>query len=148
MAKFHGMKHYPHLIRKFGSPLNFFGGYLESFSKDKLKRPSKCINGKLHRLKHDILTRSYQTRQFSLARKIVLASDTLHTENVPGQTTIFRCHPKWNKDSNPGISGRECFDWVEVNWEKGDWSSSYAVQLRQNYFFGKMLFSPTQQPFS
>ena len=31
MAKFHGMKHYPHLIRKFGSPLNFFGGYLESF---------------------------------------------------------------------------------------------------------------------
>ena len=29
MAKFHGMKHYPHFIQKFGSPLNFFGGYLE-----------------------------------------------------------------------------------------------------------------------
>ena len=28
MAKFHGMKHYPHLIRKFGSPLNFFSGFL------------------------------------------------------------------------------------------------------------------------
>ena len=54
MAKFHGMKHYPHLIRKFGSPLNFFGGYLESFLKDKLKRPSKRVNGQLHRLKHDI----------------------------------------------------------------------------------------------
>lgn len=41
MAKFHGMKHYPHLIRKFGSPLNFFGGYLESFLKDKLKRATQ-----------------------------------------------------------------------------------------------------------
>ena len=29
MAKFHCIKHYPHLIQKFGSPLNFFGGYLE-----------------------------------------------------------------------------------------------------------------------
>jgi hypothetical protein len=26
---------------------------------------------------------------------------------VPGQTTIFRCHRKWNNDSNAGISGRE-----------------------------------------
>ena len=23
--------------------------------------------------------------------------------NVPGQTTIFRCHPKWNNDSNAGM---------------------------------------------
>ena len=37
-GEFHGMKHCPHLIWKFGSPLNFFGGYLESFLKDKLKR--------------------------------------------------------------------------------------------------------------
>ena len=81
MAKFHGMKHYPNLIRKFGSPLNFFCGYLESFLKEKLKRPSKRVNGQFHRLKHDILTRTYETMQFSLARKIVFASDTLHTEN-------------------------------------------------------------------
>ena len=38
MEKFHGMKHYPHLIRKFGSPLYFFVRHLESFLKDKLKR--------------------------------------------------------------------------------------------------------------
>ena len=81
MAKFHGMKHYPHLIRKIGSPLNFFGRYLESSLKDKLKRPSKRVNGQLHRLKHDILVRSYETRQFALARKIVFVSDSLHTEN-------------------------------------------------------------------
>ena len=54
---------------------------MESFLKDKLKRPSKRVNGKLHRLKHDILIRSYETRQFALARKIVFASDSLHTEN-------------------------------------------------------------------
>ena len=35
--------------------------------------------------------------------------------DVPGQTTILRCHPKWNNDSNAGISGHEWFDWVEVN---------------------------------
>jgi hypothetical protein len=81
MAKFHGMKHYPHLIRNFGFPLNFFGEYLESFLKDRLKRPSKRVNGQLHRLKHDILTRSYETRQFALKRKLVFANDTLHTEN-------------------------------------------------------------------
>ena len=40
-AKFHGKKHYPHLIRKFGSPLNFFGEYLESFLKYKLKRATQ-----------------------------------------------------------------------------------------------------------
>jgi len=91
MAKFHGMKHYPHLIRKFGSPLNFFGGYLESFLKDKLKRPSKSANGQLHRLKPDILTRSNETRQFSFARKIVFASDSLHTENHK-QTKMSKVH--------------------------------------------------------
>ena len=54
--------------------------------------------------------------------------------NVPGQTTILRCHPKWKNDSNAGISGRtKWFDWVEVNWEKGDGSSSYTVEFRQNY---------------
>ena len=29
IAKFYGMKYYLHLIQKFGSPLKFFGGYLE-----------------------------------------------------------------------------------------------------------------------
>ena len=54
--------------------------------------------------------------------------------NVTGQSTIFRCHPKWNNDLNAGISGgREWFDLVEVNWEKRDGSSSYTVQFRQNY---------------
>ena len=41
IPKFHGMTHYPHLIKKFGTAINFFGGFLESFLKEKLKRPSK-----------------------------------------------------------------------------------------------------------
>ena len=47
--------------------------------------------------------------------------------NAPGQSTILRCHPKWNNDSKAGISGREWFDWIEVNWEKGDGTKSYTV---------------------
>jgi hypothetical protein len=47
---------------------------------------------------------------------------------APGQSTILRCHPKWNNDSKAGIiSGWEWFDWIEVNWEKGDGSNSYTV---------------------
>ena len=44
---------------------------MESFLRDKLNRSSKRVYGQLHRVKHDILIRSYETRQFSLARKIV-----------------------------------------------------------------------------
>ena len=53
---FHGLLHYVDQIKKFGSPLRYyFGGFLESFLKDKLKKPSKRINGHLHRVQHDIL---------------------------------------------------------------------------------------------
>ena len=57
MILFHGLLHYVDQNKKFGSPLNYFGGFLESFLKDKLKKPSKRINGHLHRVKHDILIR-------------------------------------------------------------------------------------------
>jgi hypothetical protein len=44
IPEFHGMRiHYPHLIKKFGTPINFFDGFLESFLKEKLKRPSKRV---------------------------------------------------------------------------------------------------------
>jgi len=56
--KFHGMTHYPLLIKRFGAPINFFGGFLESFLKEKLKRPSKRVNGHTHSLQHDILLKS------------------------------------------------------------------------------------------
>jgi hypothetical protein len=47
--------------------------------------------------------------------------------DAPGQSTILRCHLKWNNHSKAGISGREWFDWIEVNWEKGDGSNSFTV---------------------
>ena len=43
-------------------------GFLESFLKDKLKKPSKRINGHLHRVHHDILIlmNSQESQQFGL----------------------------------------------------------------------------------
>ena len=61
--------------------------------------------------------------------------------NAPGQSTILRCHPKWNNDSKAGmISGWEWFDWIEVNWEKGDGSNSYTVPGKL-FLLGKCIFS-------
>ena len=70
----HGLLHYPRQIRKFGSPLNFFGGFLESFLKDFLKRPSKRVNGHTHRLQYNILVRSQESWQFDIARRIIFPS--------------------------------------------------------------------------
>ena len=74
LSKFQGLLHYPRQIRKFGSPLNFFGGFLESFLKDFLKRPSKRVNGHTHCLQHDILVQSQESRQFDIARRIIFPS--------------------------------------------------------------------------
>ena len=46
-------------------------GFLESFLKDKLKKPSKRINSHLHRVQHDILICSQESQQFGLARQIL-----------------------------------------------------------------------------
>ena len=45
--------------------------FLESFLKDKLKKPSKIINGHLHRVQHDILICLQESRQFGLARHVL-----------------------------------------------------------------------------
>ena len=47
--------------------------FLESFLKDKLKKPSKRINGHLHRVQHDILILicSQESWQFGLARQVL-----------------------------------------------------------------------------
>ena len=52
-------------------------GFLESFLKDKLKKPRKRINGHLHRIQHDILILicSQESRQFGLARQVLLPTE-------------------------------------------------------------------------
>jgi hypothetical protein len=45
--------------------------FLESFLKDKLKKPSKRINGHLHRVQHGNSICSKESRQFGLARQIL-----------------------------------------------------------------------------
>ena len=49
--------------------------FLESFLKDKLKKPSKRINGHLHRVQHDILIHSQESRQFGLARQVLFSME-------------------------------------------------------------------------
>ena len=46
---------------------------MESFLKDKLKKPSKNINGHLHRVQHDILILicSQESQQFGLVRQVL-----------------------------------------------------------------------------
>ena len=46
---------------------------MESFLRDKLKKPSKRINGQLHRVQHDnfILMSSQESQQFGLARQVL-----------------------------------------------------------------------------
>ena len=44
---------------------------MESFLKDKPKKPSKRINSHLHRVQHDILICSRESWQFGLARQIL-----------------------------------------------------------------------------
>ena len=55
--------------------MTLVAGFLESFLKDKVKKPSKRINGHLHRVQHDILILilicSQESRQFGLARQIL-----------------------------------------------------------------------------
>ena len=48
IPKFHGMTHYPHLIKNFGTPINFFGGFLESFLNEKLKRPIHIVSNMIY----------------------------------------------------------------------------------------------------
>jgi len=139
IPKFHGMTHYPHLIKKFGTPINFFGGFLESFLKEKLKRPSKQVNSHTHRLQHDILLRSYEGRQYySLARKILfpsvytmslLVSDVTIISKDDYTKTILSCNPKWNKQDKSIHQSNSWFDWVEVNLESQN-GKNYSVPAK------------------
>ena len=105
---------------------------MESFLKNKLKRFSKRVNGQLHRLKHDILIRSYETRQFSLARKIVfdnysekdLLNDGLEIISLDAKVKILSSPS--NKEARttknlPSLPARIQFSALAIN---GQWTIS------------------------
>ena len=93
--------------------MNFWGGALESFLKTKLKGPSKRINRHAHRVRHVILIRSQETRQFSLARRVIapteyalslLTSPTeqdLLSQSVDVAENVTACLPT---ESSPDVS--------------------------------------------
>jgi hypothetical protein len=67
---FHGLLHYVDQIKKLGSLLRYyFGGMLFGIileGQAQETKPSKRINGHLHRVQHDILICSQESRQFGL----------------------------------------------------------------------------------
>ena len=65
--------------------------FLESFLKDKLKKPSKRINGHLHRVQHDILILifSQESQQFSL----VLPGRYCSLQSMPQYSVEQTCCP-------------------------------------------------------
>jgi hypothetical protein len=73
---FHGLLHYVDQIKKFGSPLRsyYFGGLLFGIILEGQAQeinPSKRINSHLHRVQHDILICSQESRQFGHARQVL-----------------------------------------------------------------------------
>ena len=74
MKLLHALLHYVDQIKKFGSPLNYFGGLLFGIileGQAQETKQDKGINGHLHRVQHDILICSQESWQFGLARQIL-----------------------------------------------------------------------------
>jgi hypothetical protein len=74
------MLHYVDQIKKFGSPLNYSGGWifgiiLEGQAQE--TKPSKRIKGHLHRVQHAIfiLICSQESQQFGLDRQILFSME-------------------------------------------------------------------------
>jgi hypothetical protein len=79
-VKFHGLLHYEDQIKKFGSPLSYFGDWLFGIILEGQAQeinPSKRINGHLHRVQHDILIliHSQESRQFGHSRQVLFAME-------------------------------------------------------------------------
>ena len=61
----HALLHYVDQIKKFGSPLNYFGGLLFGIileGQAQETKQDKGINGHLHRVQHDILICSQESQ--------------------------------------------------------------------------------------
>ena len=76
ISKFHGLKHFPRNIRKYGSTRNFFGGYLEATLKILLKKPTKRTTRQHNRFNLDILHRYQELKCVRMgAGRIVSVDD-------------------------------------------------------------------------
>ena len=107
--KFHGLLHYVDQIKKFGSPLRYYlvPCFLESFLKDKLKKPSKRINGHLHRVQHDILVLicSQESQQFGLARQVLFTMEYAPVYCVTNLQSVGELQVNAEGDSNTEMLG-------------------------------------------
>ena len=77
------------------------------FLKEKLKRPNKRVNGHTHSLLQNILFRSYEGRQYSLARKVLFPSDYVMSLLVKDENT------ETSKKTYASISDKSDLDVIE-----------------------------------
>ena len=61
ISKFHGLLHSPFYIRRYGNPLNYFGGFCESHLKTKVKLPTKNTGRRQDRLDLDLMNRQHES---------------------------------------------------------------------------------------
>ncbi|MEM7413841.1 MAG: hypothetical protein AAF389_00005, partial [Gemmatimonadota bacterium] len=84
ISKFHALLHTDFYIRRFGSPLNYFGGHLESALKHIVKRPFKTTSHKHRRIGLDLVNKYHY-------RKIVQAAQKEHQQRKNEAQTSSSC---------------------------------------------------------
>lgn len=62
ISKFHGLKHFPHYIRRYGNAYNFFGGYWESHLKCLLKANTSTTSRRQDRIDLDLMNRHFEMK--------------------------------------------------------------------------------------
>ena len=120
---------------------------MESFLKDKLKKPSKRINGHLHRVQHDILILicSQEFWQFGLARQVLFSME--YAPVFCGTNLLSLDEPQVNGE---GVGNTEMLgysdicsddDDSEVVWEAssdhslGKYSGRYSKSGKSDHIF-------------
>ena len=80
---------------------------MESFLKDKLKKPSKRINGHLHKVQHDILILicSQESWQFGLARQVLYSMEYAPVFCGTNSLSLDELQVNGEGDGNTGMLG-------------------------------------------
>ena len=78
---------------------------MESFLKDKLKKPSKRINGHLHKVQHDILICSQESWQFGLARQVLFPMEYAPVFCGTNLLSLFELQVNGEGDGNTEMLG-------------------------------------------
>lgn len=71
ISKFHGLKHIPFYIRRFGSANNFFGGHLEAALKVVVKQQTARTSRQHHRFLLDLMNRYHEEKVVGISQRVL-----------------------------------------------------------------------------